>query len=243
MKNFFTLLLALLITSSSYSQISELLYDIDWFLDSIEIDGVTYSAPSNSEVPFVTLDFSKTTPNFLTSICNDGFGDIISVEPFESFSFPDGLVVTLSECVDPDNVIFEDLYFNTIFLDNIDQPFEYFTVIIDNEIPTYGLFIMSADGNWAFYYDKVLSVPSNELGAVTIFPNPVTEKLNLQFLNEMAFPLHVSLIDTSGRLFFTETIEHPVSRHQINLKNVPAGLYFVQIVDDNGGRVVKKIIK
>ena len=243
MKNRITVLIALLVTGLGFSQIEPLLYEIEWFLDSIEIDGVTYSAPSNAEVPFVTLDFSETTPNFLTSICNDGFGDIIPVDPFESFSFPDGLNVTLSECVDPDNVIFEDLYFNTIFLDNIDQPFEYFTVIIDNEIPTYGLGILSADGNWAFYYDEVLSVPTNELGAVAIFPNPVTEKLNLQFLNEITFPVQVSLIDTSGRLFLSENLEQVVDHHQLDVQHVPAGLYFVQIEDQNGNQTIKKIVK
>lgn len=243
MQNRITLLAALLVTGLGFSQIEPLLYEFPWFLDSIEIDGVMYDAPANSEVPFVTLEFSETSPNFLTSICNDGFGDIVSVDPFQSFSFPDGLSVTLSVCVDPDNVIFENLYFNTIFLDNIDQPFEYYTVIIDNEIPTYGLGILSADGNWAFYYDEVLSVPTNELPAVAVFPNPVTETLYLKFINEIAFPVQVSLIDTSGRLFLTETIEQVVDLHPLDMQNVPGGFYLVQIEDHNGNQTIKKIIK
>jgi hypothetical protein len=221
-----------------------LLYEFPWYLNSIEIDGVSYEAPLNAEVPFVTAVFSETTPNFLSAVCDSAEGDIISVEPFTSFSFPSGLNITTVVCTDGDNEIFENLYFNNFFLDNIDQPFEYGIYIIDSEIPTYGLSIWWGEGShWAHYFDEVLSIPTNELASITVFPNPVSETLNLKFLNEIAFPVQISLIDTSGRLFYTESLEQVVYRHQLDVQNVPRGFYFVQIVDDNGRRLTKKIIK
>jgi len=248
MKNRIVLLIALLVTGLGYAQIHSSLYDNTWYLNSIEIDGVSYSAPANAEVPFITLDISETNPNFLTSICNDGFGDIEAVDPLDSFRFPNGLDVTLLECEDPDNVIFENLYFNEFYLNNIDETFYYHFYIIDSEGPSYGLSIYwgpnQNQSNWAHYFDTVvLSVPTTQLPYVSVFPNPVTETLNIKFLNEIAFPVQVSLIDTAGKLLLSNNLGEAVDNFQMDMKNVPSGLYFVQVVDDKGKRLVKKIIK
>lgn len=246
MKNRIMLLTALLVTGLGFSQINSELYEFTWYLNSIEIDGVSYNAPANSEVPFITLDFSETTPNFITSICNDAFGDIEAVDPFETFRFPNGLDLTLLECEDPDNTIFENLYFNEFFLNNISEPFEYGIYIIDSQVPTYGLDIWWPDGsNWAHYFDKVvvLSVPTNEVPKVAVFPNPMTDTFRIKFINEIAFPVQVSLIDTSGRLVMTEKLELIVDHHQLDVQNVPSGFYFVKIEDQNGNQLTKKIVK
>jgi len=244
MKNRITLLVALLITGFGYSQIEPLLYEFPWFLDTMNVDGVLYDAPVNDEIPFITLEFSEATPNFLSAICDSAEGEIISVAPFSSFSFQGGLNITSQECDDEGNETFENFYFNGIFLDNIDQPFEYGIYIIDSQIPTYGLLITAADGNWVNYFDKVvLSIPANELSNVAVFPNPVKEILNLKFFDEITFPVQVSLIDASGRLFLSENLVKALDRHQLDVQSVPSGLYFVKIEDGNGNQTIKKIIK
>ena len=244
MKNKITVLTALLITGLGFSQIEPLLYEFPWFLDTMNVDGVIYHEPINDEIPFITLEFSEATPNFLSAICDSAEGEIISVAPFSSFSFPSGLNITSQECDDEGNETFENLYFNDIFLDNIDQPFEYGIYIIDSQIPTYGLLITAADGNWVNYFDKVvLSVPTNELSNVAIFPIPMTETLNLKFFNDITFPVKVSLIDASGRLFLAKNLDQVANSHQLDVQSVPSGLYFIKIEDQNGNQTIKKIIK
>ncbi len=243
MKKKVLLLMALLTSIVGYSQLDPNIYAMPWFLSSIQIDGVTYFAPANSEVEFVRLDVSESSPNFVTAVCSSAEGDIESVEPFSTFRFPSGLNITLVTCMDGDNEIFQGRYFEDFFLANIDGEFEYGISVIDSSIPTYALDIWWGDGNWATFYDKVLSVPSNELGTIALYPNPVDDVLNLRFVSEMNFPLKVSMIDTSGRLFLSENLEESVNRHQLDVQDLPNGLYFVQIEDEFGRKTVKRIVR
>ena len=237
------LLMALFISVMGYSQLDPNLYNMPWFLNNIQVDGVTYFAPANNEVEFVRLDISETSPNFVTAVCDMAEADIESVDPFTTFRFPSGLNITPVTCTNGDNEIFEDRFFNDFFIANIDGDFEYAISIIDGNVPNYVLDIWWGNGNSASFYDKVLNVPSNELGKIAVYQNPVNEVLNLRFVSEMSFPLTISMIDTSGRLFFSENLEESVISHQLDVNNMPNGLYFVQIEDVNGNKTVKRVVR
>ncbi len=244
MKKLLTLIAIVAFSLSGYSQISGILYEYTWYLEAMEIDGVNYTIPANEEVPFITAEFSETSPHFLSAICDTAEGDIESVMPGESFRFPTGLDITPVTCADGDNETFENHYFNDFFLANINEEFYYEVYIIDGNNPSYGLVIWLDLDNYVSYLDKlVLNVPDNEEGTVAVYPNPVNEVLNLRFISEMSFPLEVSMIDTAGRIFLSEDIQQSVKRHQLDVKDLPNGLYFVQIEDQYGNKTVKRIVR
>jgi hypothetical protein len=74
-----------------------------------------------------------------------------------------------------------------------------------------------------------------------IFPNPskdkkVTVELNTDLLSE------IRLINITGKEVFIKRIEIPVNRQQLELSNVPNGIYMVQVKTIDNRIVVKKLL-
>lgn len=74
-----------------------------------------------------------------------------------------------------------------------------------------------------------------------IYPNPckdkkVTVEFNTGLLSE------IRLINITGKEVFLKRIEIPVTRLQLELTNVPNGIYMVQVKTTNNRTVVKKLL-
>lgn len=79
-----------------------------------------------------------------------------------------------------------------------------------------------------------LSIDTNEITVLNIFPNPVNDNLNIDTNSNF----DVVLYDSSGRI----VLEAKNSSHQISLSKLQSGLYFLKIKLE-GKIVTKKIIK
>lgn len=75
---------------------------------------------------------------------------------------------------------------------------------------------------------------------INIFPNPVKNSLQLSF--PTAADYQVRIFDAAGRQVATETIQNN-NTLELNTTTWASGLYAVQIRDDKGGVVVKKVTK
>ncbi len=81
----------------------------------------------------------------------------------------------------------------------------------------------------------------NEETGIKLFPNPVTQTLNISLQNGTLRSL--VFYDLSGREVFSKTVSDKNQfEHQINLSGLPAGAYMVKI-DTQNKSVVKKLIK
>ena len=95
---------------------------------------------------------------------------------------------------------------------------------------------------WTFYYDTdVTGVNSFEKeNRVNIYPNPSNDDIFIE-VSDNLFNGKMQLYDIYGKLLkeqiFTENIL------QVDIKNLASGLYFVKIIDDKNGVVLKKIVK
>jgi hypothetical protein len=69
-----------------------------------------------------------------------------------------------------------------------------------------------------------------DLVQITIYPNPTSEIINIQFESVTDKEILLYLLDAQGRLVKTDRIEAAVSSKMINMQDLPAGLYYIRLV-------------
>jgi hypothetical protein len=77
---------------------------------------------------------------------------------------------------------------------------------------------------------------------VTVFPNPAGESIKIQFKSAIDKEILISLLDAQGKLVRTDQIEATVLVKQINLQDLPAGVYYLRLTK---GKLVNvyKVVK
>jgi hypothetical protein len=73
-------------------------------------------------------------------------------------------------------------------------------------------------------------VPEYKDGRISIYPNPAQQYLNIELTD--ASPNQIAVYDINGREVFRKIISKSLS--QVDLKNIPAGMYLIKITDANG---------
>jgi len=68
-----------------------------------------------------------------------------------------------------------------------------------------------------------------DLVDVTIYPNPTSEMINIQFQTSPDKEILVSLLDGSGKLVKTDRIDVAMMNKTINMQDLPAGLYYLRL--------------
>ena len=73
-----------------------------------------------------------------------------------------------------------------------------------------------------------------------VYPNPTADVLNIEFPeNEIS---NVSLLDVQGRIVISE-ISEAKGIVTLQVKNVPTGIYILQVADKNGRQYYQKVVK
>ncbi|QVY64267.1 LamG-like jellyroll fold domain-containing protein [Polaribacter sp. Q13] len=87
---------------------------------------------------------------------------------------------------------------------------------------------------------KALSTETNFKGSVNIFPNPFNNEVTIQVLGN----------NNVTNLIFYNTLGAKVkevkitdSEVKVSTKDLPAGVFFIKVIDEEGGQVVRKLIK
>lgn len=75
---------------------------------------------------------------------------------------------------------------------------------------------------------------------VLVYPNPVSNQLNVQLVNDQASIQSIELLNSSGKLMILET-KSITNGYQIELEQLPDGLYFLRL-KSNEAQVIKKLI-
>ncbi|MFZ4544382.1 MAG: T9SS type A sorting domain-containing protein [Saprospiraceae bacterium] len=79
--------------------------------------------------------------------------------------------------------------------------------------------------------------------ALRIFPNPATEVLNLNYRFESTITLHARLLNLLGQVVYQVEIPQINSgTAQIDIKNLPAGTYLLELTDDLHHQTTKKLV-
>src|SRR5690606_35179242 len=77
--------------------------------------------------------------------------------------------------------------------------------------------------------------------AVSIYPNPVVEQLNIK-LGQKLTNANVKVFNQMGQIAFEKDFNELKNTESIDLKSIPAGVYMVYIKSDQGV-LTKKVVK
>jgi hypothetical protein len=75
---------------------------------------------------------------------------------------------------------------------------------------------------------------------VSAYPNPVTDKLNIQLPENLAGS-KISLVNTSGQLVFGGVLNNAYTT--IDMANMPGGIYLLKIINGSQSSVTKIVKK
>lgn len=86
-------------------------------------------------------------------------------------------------------------------------------------------------------------VGGNALEIFTIQTNPVTDRLIVRFRQKDGSPDgNIAIFDAAGRFILSERVQTGVPHHQLSVKELLPGIYFVVFSDQHGGRWGKKAL-
>ncbi len=82
-----------------------------------------------------------------------------------------------------------------------------------------------------------------KLQAFHLYPNPTTGELILEIQGELPKTGTVQIIDIYGRMLHREPLLRSSKMHQFSIANLPAGIYFVKVLDGIEPVWIEKIVK
>lgn len=101
---------------------------------------------------------------------------------------------------------------------------------------------------WKFFKKQVHPnpfVPTSKImesSGIVIFPNPTSDQVTIEFSSLVDINTIIELMDISGKVVYTTTLENNTTTHSINLQSYHEGIYLIRISND-GYTVTEKVIK
>jgi hypothetical protein len=79
----------------------------------------------------------------------------------------------------------------------------------------------------------------------TVYPNPATEHLNVEFKQSENKLISILMIDASGRIVKNMDYSSVVGENKIelNLTGIPHGMYYLRIIGDNRNQMKKVVVE
>lgn len=117
-----------------------------------------------------------------------------------------------------------------------------YALSVDNELTA----ISPENGNFGsvdsirFCIDNV-NIVENQLDKILIYPNPVYDNLNIEFIGNISDAKTIEIMDISGRIVAKQSVNN-VPNIRINTSQLQAGSYFV-LIRSSQGVVRKQFIK
>jgi len=77
---------------------------------------------------------------------------------------------------------------------------------------------------------------------VTVYPNPASDIVNIRFESPVEGEITLTILDSQGKLIKRDVIESTMIEKQINLQDIPAGIYYLRLTK---GKLVNvyKVVK
>jgi len=212
-----------------------LLYSETWRLTAIQIDGILLDIPANSEVANIFLNITDIDPlpdTISTTVCNELFGNVTVFTEPDKLVFTD-LVQTLISCDLAANAAFEAIYFDFFFSnEGLELDYEIIELLgqrsSEEDIQ---LNILDSEGNKLVYGAgagaNVAEFSNSTLG---VYPNPTQEQINWNVPNNL--PATARLFAADGKLVRVQN-----TGNQMDLSDLPNGIYFLNISNEFGFKV------
>ncbi len=108
-------------------------------------------------------------------------------------------------------------------------------IFTDNNLPQasniyYRLKLVDIDDK--YNYSAVVNVKLGQAYRALIYPNPVSQKLQLNFSEPLTGNSKMQVFNSTGAVVITQTISANSSNYSTNVSNLPAGKYYVTILNN-----------
>ncbi len=80
----------------------------------------------------------------------------------------------------------------------------------------------------------------NESTGLNVFPTLAKDNLSVQYLSETSEPIQINIVDINGQII--QQYEQSIPQMQINVSDLPTGIYFIQMIT-NDSILVEKFVK
>jgi type IX secretion system substrate protein len=232
MKRLLILIILIAMGSNAFAQDPEL-FDNDWYLEKVIIDGEEIIPPYlvvEPKVGRIYFQVDEVTYEF----CDFRVCDVIYDSSENIFELGEWIAAGHG-CDQPENFLFEPIY-GSIFYDGTTpkNPFLYdFTI---NSEGVLVLTITNGEGNQAIYGNIFLSVPDASLSEIKIYPNPSSSVI---FIESQKDPItKIELLNLLG-----ESLESATDNtDSIDISDFASGIYLLRIFIGQES-TVKKIVK
>lgn len=109
---------------------------------------------------------------------------------------------------------------------------------LNNKTLYYRLKIVNKDNN--YNYSATRFVEINKHGEIIIFPNPISDYLNISFYNTVD-KASISIIDYRGRLIYEDVKNDGSNFESIDLSTLESGIYLLQVTTSTDSKIFKII--
>lgn len=103
------------------------------------------------------------------------------------------------------------------------------------------------DDRYSYSEAKSVNINSSVISDITLYPNPVSSTLEMNFELSQSGNYQLKIVDITGRLIHTESVSFNKgrNRHQVDVRNLGDGIYFLSITNANTDDALKvrKFIK
>lgn len=207
---------------------------MSWFLQYVKIDDVIHYTPNNEEVNSVVLQLNGY--HFSTGVCaplDGSFGFLPDTNKFNILEMAEGML----ECGPVyGNNQFQNLYHGYFWTNQLEElEYEY----TENSDQSKSLVITDSQGNQLVYGDVQLNTSEFSLNSIEIYPNPVKDFLSIE--NPNLNIDKIQLLDLQGKIVLEQRISS--ASIKLDLKNLPKGIYILQLKSNHQILQSEKIIK
>ena len=189
------------------------------------IDRVQYGETLKDEIPWTRYSVTLSPGNHLLEW---KYGNQLTEGDYENTFYIDDITVGNAfnvyriNCDSGEQVTVAENVINAQYIDNewVDLP---------NGLYKYGV---SADGGYTIYWSEPLdkdwdNVIENDMAEVTIYPNPANDYIHVEMMCTSSLQ-RIDLYNVTGQLMISST------ETEINVSALESGIYFVNILTDNG---------
>ncbi len=214
------------------------LFEDTWYLQKLTIDGEEIITPQLEEVVEETT-FDEMNELFSTGYCDFYNAEINFNNSVDNFTINSIVYLSGFPCFEIESAEFDSKY-RGYFSDEITFNNPFFYEITNSNGIRY-LEFTNSNGDNALYANQLLAIVDNKTISATIYPNPTTSKVNV--LLEEAFNSEASLniLDITGKEVYRTTMVS--NETEIKIDILKAGVYFLNVVMDQGKIAIFKIIK
>ena len=258
MKNTLLSILCLILFVSLKAQ-DDYLFDRDWYLHELNINDTAIDVPVLPTNPptdcivgilFEQYDMGGETEYIIDlGICNMFHLVLPTFDDSTFITLDDGQFTGIGPCYTGSTELgctpipgsgwlldFEQIYYSFYDVEDITFTYTIETTLIEgNEVII--LDVQKPNGDYAIYGETPpLSVTSNTLSNVAIYPNPATNFLTVQLDNQHIKTLIIHTLKG-------DRIDVSHQSNAIDVSNLSKGMYFLSLTTTNGQKAVKKFIK